>query len=232
MQVENQLQQFDKLAADITIEVQPILSLKVSDDTSAIAIRASGKNVKAHAKKVEELRVELVRPLNEEVKRINEYAKKITAPLDQAEKHVKAELVAWEKELEKKRAEEYKRAEEERKRKEDEARAKLLAEKESNEIAAAFLEDPNQSVKNTIVATVTAEREVTEARKEFASNVADIQSMKVSGARRRWIFEVEDAAKVPRNFLIVDEKAIRAAIAEGAREIAGVRIFQETSVAL
>jgi DNA repair exonuclease SbcCD ATPase subunit len=40
-------------------------------------------------------------------------------------------------------------------------------------------------------------------------------------------FEVLDVAHVPRQYLVVDESLIRKAVAEGAREIAGVRIFED-----
>ena len=43
---------------------------------------------------------------------------------------------------------------------------------------------------------------------------------------KRWNFEVTDEMKIPRNFLQVDEKAIRDAIRDGVREIAGVKIYQ------
>jgi hypothetical protein len=44
--------------------------------------------------------------------------------------------------------------------------------------------------------------------------------------RKTWTFEIEDATQIPREFLMVDEKGIRAAVKNGAREIPGVRIFQ------
>lgn len=51
--------------------------------------------------------------------------------------------------------------------------------------------------------------------------------------REVWTFEIVDEAKLPRNYLKADEAAIRKAVAAGARgqDIAGVRIFQETTTA-
>jgi hypothetical protein len=43
-------------------------------------------------------------------------------------------------------------------------------------------------------------------------------------------FEVLDAAKLPREYLCADEKAIRAAVNSGTREIAGVRIWEDLDV--
>ena len=52
------------------------------------------------------------------------------------------------------------------------------------------------------------------------------------GLTKRWIFEVTDITQVPREFLQVDETKIRAAIANGTRALAGVRIYQEESISL
>jgi hypothetical protein len=50
--------------------------------------------------------------------------------------------------------------------------------------------------------------------------------------RKRWTFEVVDAAKVPDRFKVVDDKAIRQAVKDGERQIAGVRIFQTDELAV
>lgn len=46
-------------------------------------------------------------------------------------------------------------------------------------------------------------------------------------AQTVWRHEVTDPAAVPRQYLMVNEAAIKAAIAGGVREIPGVRIFEE-----
>ncbi len=48
--------------------------------------------------------------------------------------------------------------------------------------------------------------------------------------REVWEFRVVDAALVPRQYLSVDEKLVRAAVASGVREISGVLITQGTQV--
>lgn len=42
--------------------------------------------------------------------------------------------------------------------------------------------------------------------------------------RKRWVATVEDATRVPRQYLVVDQRAINAAVKAGVREIPGVRI--------
>lgn len=51
--------------------------------------------------------------------------------------------------------------------------------------------------------------------------------------RSRWTFEIVDESQVPREFLRVDEKAIRAAVkaSKGKIEIPGVRVYEDTTVA-
>lgn len=49
-------------------------------------------------------------------------------------------------------------------------------------------------------------------------------------AAKVWTFEVTDPAAVPREFLTIDQTKIRDAVRTGAREIPGVRIFQETRI--
>jgi len=51
-----------------------------------------------------------------------------------------------------------------------------------------------------------------------------------SFAKRPWKHEILDASLIPREYLVVNETAIRRAIADGIREIPGVRIFQTTEI--
>jgi hypothetical protein len=50
--------------------------------------------------------------------------------------------------------------------------------------------------------------------------------------KKVWTFEVENINEVPREYFSIDEKKIREAISSGKREISGVRIFQESQVAI
>lgn len=47
------------------------------------------------------------------------------------------------------------------------------------------------------------------------------------GVQMKWTFEVTDPNQVPNGYWIVDEAAIRTDVANGAREIPGVRIYEE-----
>lgn len=52
------------------------------------------------------------------------------------------------------------------------------------------------------------------------------------GLTKRWAFEVTSEQEIPRAYLQVNEKAVREAIAAGARSIPGVRIYQDESISL
>lgn len=51
---------------------------------------------------------------------------------------------------------------------------------------------------------------------------------KPKGVQLRWTFEVVDRNQVPNGYWIINEGAIKADIAQGVREIPGVRIYEET----
>ncbi len=55
---------------------------------------------------------------------------------------------------------------------------------------------------------------------------------KTVGSSFRWIFEVEDASKVPADYMIPDEKKIKAAVDGGIRAIPGVRIYEDEVISV
>lgn len=50
--------------------------------------------------------------------------------------------------------------------------------------------------------------------------------------RKRWVATVVDAEKVPRTYLVVDQRLINAAVKDGVREIPGVKIEQQEELAI
>lgn len=68
---------------------------------------------------------------------------------------------------------------------------------------------------------------------QAAARVISSATGKVAAsANRFWNFRVVDTDKVPRRFLIVNEAAIKAAVAGGLREIDGVEIFEDVRTAI
>ena len=70
-------------------------------------------------------------------------------------------------------------------------------------------------------------------------DVAVAETLRVRGAlgsvatpSKRWVFRVTNELLVPREFLMVDERLIRAAVKEGVREIPGVEVYEEDVISV
>lgn len=222
---------FDNLKADIQLFVEPVTGMTVRDSVSSDKALEAGKQVKSYVKKIEETRKALVGPLNDEVKRINDYAKQIAEPLLKAESHLKTELIAHERTLEIQRAEEAKRVEAARIEAEKEAKAKFEAQKEEAATMAMFMDEKDVK-RSEIVAEAEMSRELVTIHQNHAKEAKAVAQTKVSGITRRWTFEVTDKSQLPSEFLIADEVAIGKLVRSGVREIAGVRIYQEAGIAI
>ncbi len=227
----SELVKFDKLKADVAHFTNGITTLVVKDQESADLVMGVARDVKKWQKALELKRDELVRPLNEQVKAVNAYAKSIGEPLVVSETHLKGQLVTWERLLEKRRQEEMAKANAERQRLEAEAAAKVKAAQAQNSLEDLF-KPADEKVREQIVAKVEQERTAVEIENQHQAAVSAIQSQKVSGASRPWVFEVTEPNRVPAEFMVVDEKKIREAVRNGVREISGVRIFQDTKISI
>lgn len=229
------IQQFDQLKADITLKLSPSLEIKVSDQPSMQKALLAGKEAKHFSKMIEDKRKELVKPLNDQVKAINDYAKSIAAPVLDVESHLKKELMSFERVLEKQRREEQAKLEAEKADKEKELAEKARAEKERLEMEAQFGVDEQDEAavkRQELVAKAEQEREKAELERQESEAKKQIQSNKVSGARKVWKFEVQVPSEVPREYLVVNETMIRAAVNSGIRDIPGVRIYEDVQIAL
>ena len=86
-------------------------------------------------------------------------------------------------------------------------------------------------------AAAESARRATEVAERAAQPAAPPPKTVASGAttatlKQTWTYEVTTLADVPRAFLVPDAAKIRAAIDAGAREIAGLRIFQKDGLAV
>lgn len=64
-----------------------------------------------------------------------------------------------------------------------------------------------------------------------AARVTSFSGVKAT-ASRKWVHEVIDPAAVPRQYLMVNDAAIKAAVAGGLREIPGVRIYEDVRTSI
>lgn len=86
-------------------------------------------------------------------------------------------------------------------------------------------------------ATASALREsIADQKQEImakASAPIDInQSGENATVRMVWTFDVVDLSQVPAQFIVVNEKAVREAIKNGVRDVAGLKIYQKPTVAI
>lgn len=239
-----ELTQFNELKSELDTLVKPTLSIKVTDFPSSASAIEAAKSVKALQKRIEAKRKELVGPLNDQVKRINDFVKDIMAPLDTAESHLKRQLTDFEVEQEKLRDAERKAAEAERVKREaalaarqEEERA-AMAEKlaETSEVEDLFGAD--EGVPDAAMEAAALEARQAEERARIAQQAKDreydIKSRGVANTRKIWKCDVEDLDLVPKEFLIVtlNQAAVIAAARAGVTKIPGVKIWQETSIAI
>ena len=104
------------------------------------------------------------------------------------------------------------------KRLEEQRRIQREADERARKEAEAF-EEPPPPVSVPVVA-------------KEAARVIGFSGTAVAAASVKWMHEVTDATQVPREFLMVNDSAIKAAIAGGRREILGVRVFEQIRTAI
>lgn len=191
--------------AEIDRMVAQAESLTVSDDaTNAVAVEM-GLQAKKIDAAIERVRKELVLDPNEYVKSVNGLAKGFQSRLSSIVASMRGKIGA------------YAQRQEMERRKAVEAARKAQAElqtKIDDEAKAANVE-PVQ------VAAPVILKQQTVVRTEAGS----------ASQRKVWKHEIEDEAKVSREYLMVDEAKVRQAVKQGVREIPGIRIFEYTEIA-
>lgn len=251
------------IAACSTIKLEAIKTPADADKVTDIL-----KKTKQVETLIEDKRKELVKPFNDAVKRINDYAKNLTAKIGPAISEGKKVLLSYHEQQEK-----------ERKQKRTDARTAQL-------LGSGFLAQDGSFVKDGVVVPMIivssledgpyasemarinrqleenrlAAVKALEERKEAASffgedeetelideqidlvksapvptapvHVPSFGGVKTKGVTKTWTFDLEDLSEVPREYLVLDETKVRAAIKEGARHIPGIRIYQKESISL
>ncbi len=222
---------FDQLKADIAQAAAPLAEIRVTDmATAQIAINA-GLQVKDYIKKVEKVRKALTDPLLQRQRDIKAYADGIVAPLVEAEARIKRQLADFEIAQEKVRREAQRIADEERRRKESELAARQEQERIEQEKAIALFggsEEEHTAMEEKQIA------EQADLKNEVDHRAHAIAQQGVKNVRKIWKCELVDIDLVPKEFVIrtLNDKAILALAREGMVEIPGVKLWQETSVAL
>jgi hypothetical protein len=180
--------------------------LIVRDDQTLTTAGEMASQAKKLNKAIEDVRKVLVDAPNNYVKAINNLAKGLQTPLTDAETGLKRKIGTYQAQVELARREAELKAQEAARK----LQAEIDAEAKAKGVEAPKVELPVIPTAPSVIRT--------------AEGSASI--------RKVWKFQVEDAAQVPREYLIVNESAIRRAVANGVRQIPGVNIFEESTVAI
>jgi len=209
--VKAALEPFNEAIAEMSKQAE---ALSITDAASAeVAVELASRAKKA-VKQIESARKSFVEKPKQYAKEVDGLAKFFATKLEAiasvvGEKHAQFQR---KQEEERRRLEEEARKEAERLRKAAEEEARKAAEE-----AKANGEEPPAPVQVEITAPAVPKTD----------NVVRSQAG-TAHVRQDWKFAIENVAAVPREYLMVDERAIREAVKNGVREIPGVRVFQET----
>lgn len=173
------------------------------------------KRIKGHLKKLEETEMGITRPINDGLKLVRDLFRSPKERATRAEGLIKRAMIGYQSEQDRLRREEQQRADENARKEREKLDAQAAKALASGKVEKA---EALQDRAATVVAPII-HRE--------APKVAGVSMREV------WKFEVTDESLVPREYLSVDEKKIRAVVnaLKGGTKIAGVRVYPEQSLA-
>lgn len=254
-------QQLERIRAEHKVVLDPFVAAAkdISVDTAEDAEGATEvlADIARRKKTLEAERKKLAKPVDEAKKAIQTLFNGLKAPLDEARDILEPKVLAWQEredervrkanaeaereQREKHEAEQKRIAEEqaEAQRKADDATADAVAasermaengSEESQDAALAAAETAREAQAELAVKREERPAFTLPEREEVESTIDTVRG---SATRRKtWTFEVVNAAAVPREYLAVDDKKIRQAVKDGAREIPGVNIFEKSGLAV
>lgn len=188
---------------EVSTQLSQITVVTVTDSKSERVAAEALTSMKKLLKNIEDKRKSFVQPLNDHVKRINGEFKKIASPVEEAVDRLSRAILDY--------------------RQSD-------AFRESVEYRQTIQEEAHQALKTGDMSTLQTLSEANAALESEAPKVIRTDSGSLS-TRKIWKFEVVDPKAVPTSFLIVDDRKVAEAVKSGVREIPGVRIWQEETLA-
>ena len=221
--MENDLAIFQPVKAEIVGLANKCNTIVVSKATIDSA-KSLVKDAQKIEKIIEEKRKEITAPLLEQQRGIKAYADDLVKELSDGIKGLREQIRQFEIEQERIRQEQLRKIEEERARvaaetrKAEEERAKLIAEAEKNGT-------PVSEIPPAPIIPEVSELDLRMREKE-------LEASKSKSLRTVWDYKVVDESLIPRQYLVVDDKKIRAAIKAGFRDIPGVKIFEDPNLVL
>lgn len=205
------------------------------------------QRVKAAQKKLEDTRTGITGPMNAALKRVNDFFRAPAERLTTIERTIKRGLTVFAEAEERQRQEKQRKADELARREREkaeaaarQARAKADAEaaglrrRAEAEAAAGRAEEAAKLAARAEAKIEKADAKAEQLEQQAAAVVAPVvqdqtPTFKGLSMRDSWKFEVVDPAKVPREFLAVDDSKIRRYVQamKGDSKIDGVRVYCE-----
>lgn len=224
-------------------------AFRVETPEQYMSAGAELKRIKAQAAAIDAKRKAITEPLDRAKKEAMDFFRPFLAALDQAELEIKGEMLVFDREQQRIRAEAERKAREEaeRIRKEQEQAAAKIEQaarekREKEEAKARELEAQGRQAeaeakreaadRAEALRIQQADAKRTAAAQIPAAPVVHIEQPKVAGISTStvWKFEIVNPDLIPREYLTPDEKAIGGVVRslKGRASIPGVRIFEET----
>jgi hypothetical protein len=201
--IEDAQKSFDLFRTQIKEKQERAERLKVIDETTEIEATMHGTDVAALINAIEKRRKEIVAKPRSYIKAIDSLCNNLKDPLNEIKADMERKIKLYKAKEEAERREREKAAREE---------AKKLQEDLNREAEKKGIEPPK-------VPDITIPKQ---------DNVTRLDSGRSSFQRKFWTYEMVDKSLLPREYLKVNEAAIRDAIKMGVRDIPGVRIFEDS----
>ena len=197
---------------DIALLSTQAQTLIVQDEVTFAGAADFLSKVKVRIKRLDAMKEDLTRPFADALKEARNKFKMMSEPYEQMEASLKSKMNAY---IQLKEAQAQKEAYEAKLKADEENNKRILEQKE-----AEAKGEPVKEVEMVEAAQVEAPK--TQVRTE--SGMAYVQ--------KRWKARITDEKIVPREFLGVDQVKVNDAIKSGVREIPGIEIFEESTVAV
>lgn len=181
------------------------------------------KEVNTKMKDFKAQREKYIKPMKDSIKAIDDKLKEPIKLLEDTEATLREKLNAYLAEVQKQEEE---RLAIERKQAEDNALKEIDSLENMKTQASEFDDVTQKAIQRTIENKQNRAIEATALQEKINLSTSSASVSMV------WDFEVTDKSQLPLEYLKVDEVAIRNAIRNGQREIAGVKIFQKPQLSL
>lgn len=216
----------------LTLEPMQIESYRIDERAKLISITDAVsydtavtflKEVNTKLKDFKAQRDKYIKPMKDSIKAIDERLKEPIKLLEDTDTTLREKLNAYLNEVCKREEE---RLALERKKREEEAIRQLDNLEKAKAQSGEYDEVTQKAIQRTIENKQNKAIEATVSEEKINLSTGSASVSKV------WDFEVTDKSQLPLEYLKVDEIAIRNAIRNGQREIAGVKIFQKPQLSL